>query len=177
MAAWTNIPSQAVHTAGFLKDAAISAMALNTAIKGSILAEPEVLSPVSAFGGNPADIRSVSGLPLPEAGRVDCLRRLNRMNINHLSLFPDLLGSAEHCNRSLRIPNYRLATGLLAVAQVIDVQRAPRVALAVRHARRGRRLGYKRGSATLVKTVDRTVHRFRYRDQKANVYRGFSTDF
>jgi hypothetical protein len=41
MAAWTNIPSPGVHTAGFLKDAAISAMALNAAIKGSILAEPE----------------------------------------------------------------------------------------------------------------------------------------
>jgi hypothetical protein len=41
MAAWTNIPSQGAHTAGFLKDAAISAMTLNTAIKGSILAEPE----------------------------------------------------------------------------------------------------------------------------------------
>jgi hypothetical protein len=43
---------------------------------------------------------------IPDEGRVDCLRTLNRMNINHLSLFPDLVGSAEHCNRSLRIPNY-----------------------------------------------------------------------
>jgi hypothetical protein len=41
MAAWTNIPSPGVHTAGFLKDAAISAMALNAAISGSILGNPE----------------------------------------------------------------------------------------------------------------------------------------
>ena len=45
-------------------------------------------------------------LHMPEAGRDDCLRTLNRMNINHLSLFPDLVGSAEHCNRSLRIHSY-----------------------------------------------------------------------
>jgi FRG domain len=45
-------------------------------------------------------------LHIPEAGRDDCLRTLNRMNINHLSLFPDLAGSAQHCNRSLRIYNY-----------------------------------------------------------------------
>lgn len=42
----------------------------------------------------------------PENDRNDALRALNRMNINHLSLFPDLFGSSRHCNLSLAIPDY-----------------------------------------------------------------------
>jgi FRG domain len=52
-----------------------------------------------------------SGAPLlkltfPELGRTECLRTLNKMNINHLSLFPDLYGSGAHCNKSLEISRY-----------------------------------------------------------------------
>lgn len=43
---------------------------------------------------------------IPDKGREDCLTFLNRMNINHLSLFPDLYGSTEYCNMQLKIPNY-----------------------------------------------------------------------
>ena len=43
---------------------------------------------------------------MPDAGREDCLVTLNRMNINHLSLFPDLFGAGEHCNKALRISKY-----------------------------------------------------------------------
>jgi len=34
------------------------------------------------------------------------LRFLNRMNINYLTLFPDLDGAARHCNMQLEIDNY-----------------------------------------------------------------------
>jgi len=45
-------------------------------------------------------------LTFPESGRTDCLRTLNKMNINHLSLFPDLYGSGHHCNKYLEIKRY-----------------------------------------------------------------------
>jgi hypothetical protein len=43
---------------------------------------------------------------IPESGREECLRTLTKMNINHLSLFPDLTGSSLHCNKALQIPKY-----------------------------------------------------------------------
>lgn len=38
---------------------------------------------------------------IPESGRNLALVNLNRMNINHASLFPDLFGSSKHCNMHL----------------------------------------------------------------------------
>ncbi|MEM9916330.1 MAG: FRG domain-containing protein [Planctomycetota bacterium] len=43
---------------------------------------------------------------IPEIDRANCLRHLNRMNINYLSLFPDLEGAAKHCNLSRDIRGY-----------------------------------------------------------------------
>jgi FRG domain len=43
---------------------------------------------------------------IPNMERPECLRTLNKMNINHLSLFPDLYGAGQHCNKSLRIDKY-----------------------------------------------------------------------
>jgi len=43
---------------------------------------------------------------LPNMNRNACLMYLNMMNINYLSLFPDLYGAAMHCNLSLEIPDY-----------------------------------------------------------------------
>lgn len=45
-------------------------------------------------------------LRIPEKDRADCLCTLNRMNISHRTLFPDLYGSAEHCNKALAIVDY-----------------------------------------------------------------------
>lgn len=43
---------------------------------------------------------------VPNQDRSKCLQLLNRMNINHLSLFPDLLGASQYCNLHYDIENY-----------------------------------------------------------------------
>ena len=43
---------------------------------------------------------------MPNRDRPECLRTLTRMNINHLSLFPDLYGAGQHCNKKLSISKY-----------------------------------------------------------------------
>ena len=45
-------------------------------------------------------------LRLPEDERVTALRSLNRMNINYLSLFPDLYGSSRHVNLQMIVDKY-----------------------------------------------------------------------
>jgi hypothetical protein len=44
-------------------------------------------------------------LVIPESGtdRVDFLTYLNRMNINHVTLFPDIKGAAQYCKLKLQI--------------------------------------------------------------------------
>jgi len=43
---------------------------------------------------------------IPSKDRIDCLKALNRMNINHVSLFPDIDGSSRFCNLQMEIDNY-----------------------------------------------------------------------
>lgn len=43
---------------------------------------------------------------IPKKEVVKCLRYLNRMNINHATLFPDISGASHFCNMELQIKDY-----------------------------------------------------------------------
>ena len=45
-------------------------------------------------------------IEIPTKGVMDCLRYLNRMNINHSTLFPDLTGASDYCNQHLVLSKY-----------------------------------------------------------------------
>ena len=45
-------------------------------------------------------------LDIPNKDLQNCLTYLNRMNISHSTLFPDLQGASEHCNNYLRVERY-----------------------------------------------------------------------
>ncbi|TCT14363.1 FRG domain-containing protein [Natranaerovirga pectinivora] len=45
-------------------------------------------------------------ITLPNNQRETCLKILNSMNINYLTLFPDLYGASRYCNMIVKIRNY-----------------------------------------------------------------------
>lgn len=56
----------------------------------------------------PADCRQMVliKITLPNDDRAEALADLNWMNINHMTLFPDLYGAAKFCNMHAKIPRY-----------------------------------------------------------------------
>lgn len=57
------------------------------------------------FKGVNQDIKLLKGT-LPNSEREVCLKILNRMNINYLTLFPDIFGASRYCNMIIKIENY-----------------------------------------------------------------------
>jgi hypothetical protein len=54
-----------------------------------------------AFEGSSSGV--LLRIEIPDADRLICLRALNRMNISHLSLFPDLSGASRSTNLKLEL--------------------------------------------------------------------------
>jgi hypothetical protein len=57
-------------------------------------------------GKKDKEVMELIKINIPATGIQDCLRYLNRMNINHSTLFPDLTGASEYCNKHLTTPKY-----------------------------------------------------------------------
>ncbi len=43
---------------------------------------------------------------IPSENNEKCLRYLNKMNINHSTLFPDLMGASSYCNTKMTVKEY-----------------------------------------------------------------------
>jgi hypothetical protein len=56
------------------------------------------------FQGRPFWV--LAKITIPNKDREECLKELNRMNINYLTLFPDMYGASQHCNTKLNILEY-----------------------------------------------------------------------
>jgi hypothetical protein len=54
---------------------------------------------------------------LPSSERSTALKALNRMNINHLSLFPDLSGAARYCRMALEVTDYDRPEGVIGLPE------------------------------------------------------------
>jgi hypothetical protein len=61
---------------------------------------------ISNFKGSPTNGAPLLRIYIPAYERIKALKSLNRMNVNHLSLFPDLDGASKYCNASAIISQY-----------------------------------------------------------------------
>lgn len=57
------------------------------------------------FPGNDKEAQ-LCKFTIPCSERLVALKALNRMNINSMTLFPDLIGASSFCNMALQEPNY-----------------------------------------------------------------------
>lgn len=57
------------------------------------------------YANHKASVKLIK-IEIPDSERPVFLKALNRMNINHLTLFPDLIGASYFCNMSMMIENY-----------------------------------------------------------------------
>lgn len=58
------------------------------------------------FSENKSNGACLLKILIPGHDRIKAMKSLNRMNVNHLSLFPDLDGASKHCNTTLMIQKY-----------------------------------------------------------------------
>lgn len=58
---------------------------------------------IQRYSAGESDTMTLIKIVIPDDGRKECLRTLNRMNINHATLFPDLYGAGAHCNRIIEL--------------------------------------------------------------------------
>ncbi len=75
-------------------------------ISGEIDIEEIVKQCYSADTGKGRSRIIFVSVKIPQSEREKSLRNLNSMNINHATLFPDLIGAADYCNVKLDIDNY-----------------------------------------------------------------------
>lgn len=61
----------------------------------------------TSYGRKEGDDRIILvEIKIPNKDREECLKLLNLMNINHMSLFPDIYGAAKYCNLKLENEEY-----------------------------------------------------------------------
>lgn len=60
----------------------------------------------NSYQANPDKKIRMYKIKIPNSERKTCLKSLNKMNINHNTLFPDLYGASIYCNLGLEINDY-----------------------------------------------------------------------
>jgi hypothetical protein len=74
--------------------------------QGGLFTRTPIGTPVEQWVANAFEGSANSVLlriEIPDRDRMVCLKALNRMNINHLSLFPDLVGASRHSNLNMEL--------------------------------------------------------------------------
>ncbi|MCF6132000.1 FRG domain-containing protein [Flavobacterium wongokense] len=83
----------------------INQRGLFTITKGKI----DIVEHINKNFKHKADLTAIYRIEIEEKSsqdRIEFLKFLNRMNINDLTLFPDLIGTGNYCNKTLMIEKY-----------------------------------------------------------------------